>query len=181
MSEQASNSIPLIDALKASPYPPEAVEFIQDGLTHTVENLHGEMSPQLKWLYHWMNEEGRRIDHGELCRLYHDGDLPAKIHHVVDKLGGPEGINRHISGEDLCWGLRDLALRRWGVMARTVLRQWSITESLDFGKVVFLLVEHEVLQKQPDDRLEDFEGIYDFSVVFDQGYQIPVRDLNSGL
>jgi uncharacterized repeat protein (TIGR04138 family) len=181
MSEQISqNAISLMEVLKTSPYPPEAVEFIQEGLTYTVENLHGEMSSQLKKLYGWMNDAGRQIDHHELCRLYEEGSLPGNMRRIVEDLGGPEKINRHISGEDLCWGLRDLALKRWGQMARTVLRQWSITSTVDFGKIVFLLVEHHILQKQPDDKLADFEGVYDFGNVFDRGYEIPVRDLRRG-
>ena len=177
MSEQVSKATSLEEMMKGSGYPLEAMAFVQEGLSYTVESLHGAESAQLKWLYNWMNSDNRQIDYDELCRRYHEGKLPVKGRHVVDELGGPERINRHVSGEDLCWGLRDLAVKRWGRMARTVLRRWSITETLDFGKIVFLMVDNKVLQKQPDDRLDDFEHVFEFSTVFDQAYEIPVRDL----
>src|SRR5437763_1785964 len=47
---------------------------------------------------------------------------------------------RHISGQDLCEGLRDLALRRWGMMARAVFSRWGITSTLDFGRIVFAMI-----------------------------------------
>ena len=35
--------------------------------------------------------------------------------------------NRHVSGQELCEGLRELALLQWGLLARTVLQRWGIT------------------------------------------------------
>src|SRR4051794_26069284 len=48
---------------------------------------------------------------------------------------------RHIGGRDLCEGLRELALKRWGRMARAVLARWNIRRTVDFGNIVFALVE----------------------------------------
>jgi uncharacterized repeat protein (TIGR04138 family) len=81
--------------------------------------------------------------------------------------------NRHVSGQDLCEGLRELALAQWGRLARTVLRRWNITSTVDFGRIVFALVEAGLMQKTDDDTIEDFRNVYDFRAAFEAEYQIP--------
>ena len=84
--------------------------------------------------------------------------------------GDPEeadpDASRHISGRQLCYGLRDYAIEQYGLMARTVLHRWSIHHSEDFGHIVFALVEAEEMAKTDDDTLEDFTGVYDFADAF---------------
>src|SRR5947209_12845686 len=48
---------------------------------------------------------------------------------------------RHVCGQQLCEGLREYALSRWGMMARTVLRRWNINRTEDFGRIVFAMIE----------------------------------------
>lgn len=74
--------------------------------------------------------------------------------------------NRHVSGHQLCDGLRDLALQEYGLMARTVLTRWNINSSEDFGRVVFAMVEAGLMKKTADDSLDDFMNVYDFDQVF---------------
>src|SRR5947209_20514962 len=45
--------------------------------------------------------------------------------------------SRHVSGAQLCEGLREYALMQWGLMARAVLRRWNVTRTEDFGRSVF--------------------------------------------
>lgn len=75
--------------------------------------------------------------------------------------------SRHVSGPQLCEGLRDYALNQWGLLARTVLRRWNITSTLDFGRIVFALVDAGHMQKTDDDTLEDFKAVYEFRSAFD--------------
>lgn len=81
--------------------------------------------------------------------------------------------NRHVSGAQLCEGLRELALARWGRMARTVLERWNIHSTLDFGRIVFSLIEMGQLQKLDDDSLDDFKNVYDFQASLEADYRIP--------
>lgn len=90
----------------------------------------------------------------------HGRDVPVK----------PE--ERHISGQQLCEGLRDFALSKWGLLARTVLRRWQITSTLDFGKIVFALIDAGHMQKTDRDTLDDFRNVYDFKSSFEAGYRI---------
>lgn len=69
---------------------------------------------------------------------------------------------RHVSGSELAWACRDLALQQYGLTARAVLAHWGITATRDFGQIVFALVDVGLLSTQPGDRLEDFEGVYEF-------------------
>lgn len=78
---------------------------------------------------------------------------------------------RHLAGRELAEGCRDLALARYGVLARTVLEHWGIHSSADFGEVVFTLVEAGLLMSQPQDNKDDFVGVFDFHETFDRAYR----------
>ncbi|HSG48407.1 MAG TPA: Minf_1886 family protein [Longimicrobiales bacterium] len=88
------------------------------------------------------------------------------LNHVIDQL--PQ--RRHISGRELAEGVRELALDRFGLLARTVLGHWGIRTTEDLGEIVFALVESGVLVKQEEDRMEDFRDVYDFEEVFEAAY-----------
>ena len=109
-------------------YPVDAYLFVREGLSYTVDKIHGEVSE------------------------------PTASH--------------HISGRDLCQGLRECALQRWGFLARTVLERWNITTTLDFGRIVFAMVESDHMQKTDEDTLADFRQVYDFQTAFERDYHI---------
>jgi uncharacterized repeat protein (TIGR04138 family) len=77
---------------------------------------------------------------------------------------------RHISGRELALACRDLALERFGVMARIVLEHWGVRSSADIGDIVFTLVELELLISQPGDSREDFVDVFDFDQAFEREY-----------
>lgn len=77
---------------------------------------------------------------------------------------------RHLTGRELAIGCRDLALARYGVLARTVLEHWGLRDSADIGEIVFTLVEMEMLMSQPNDTKDEFIGVFDFHDAFDRNY-----------
>lgn len=77
-----------------------------------------------------------------------------------------EGESRHITGQQLCMGLRDFALKQYGKLARIVLHNWHIHSTMDFGRMVFAMIDAELMRKQDDDTLEDFQGVFDFDEAF---------------
>jgi uncharacterized repeat protein (TIGR04138 family) len=83
--------------------------------------------------------------------------------------------NHHVTGQQLCEGLREFALKEWGLMAPTVLKRWNITTTYDFGRIVFALVEHKHMQKTDDDTIEDFRNVFDFKTAFDNNYKIECK------
>ena len=86
----------------------------------------------------------------------------AALHDTVSLLPKP----RHITGGELALGIRKYALDQFGPMAKTVLHHWGVRTTLDFGKIVFALIDVGLLSKQPEDRLEDFDKVYEFEDSF---------------
>ena len=78
---------------------------------------------------------------------------------------------RHLSGAELAWACRDFALEQFGLLAPTVLAHWDIRSTEDLGRIVFQLIDVGLLARQPTDKLEDFERVYDFAEVFRAGYR----------
>ena len=99
--------------------------------------------------------------------------------YTVNKIHGARrkqpGMSRHVSGQDLCEGLREFALHRWGLMAGPVLERWNVRRTLDFGKIVFALVDKGLMQKTDEDQLDDFRDVYDFKNAFEAGYRIEMK------
>jgi len=109
-------------------YSPEALTFVQEGLTYAVNMFHGP--------------------------------------------GNDPKTNRHITGQQLCEGLRAYALAKWGLMARPVLTRWGIECTLDFGRIVYALIDAGYMSRTDADSVEDFRAVYDFKTAFDSGYRI---------
>lgn len=99
---------------------------------------------------------------------------------AVQQVHGPDAANRedanlHVTGQQLCNAMRDLALQEWGLLARTVLKRWNINSTFDFGKIVYALIEYGAMQKTDQDSIEDFRDVYDFSTAFESEYRINIR------
>lgn len=77
---------------------------------------------------------------------------------------------RHISGRELALACRDLALERFGVMARQVLEHWGVRSSADIGDIVFTLVDLELLMSQATDTRDEFVEVFCFDDAFERNY-----------
>ena len=69
----------------------------------------------------------------------------------------------HVTGRELSLAARKLALRAYGMMAITVLRQWGICSTSDIGEIVYNLIASGDLDKTPKDKRSDFDHVYDFA------------------
>ncbi|MBX3438681.1 MAG: hypothetical protein KF861_14400 [Planctomycetaceae bacterium] len=81
-----------------------------------------------------------------------------------------EVVESHVTGGELLFGIRDLALQQFGLMARSVFAWWGITCTEDFGRIVFELVEEGRMRKTDRDQLSDFYEVFDFDEALDQAY-----------
>jgi len=117
-----------------APYPAEAFHFVSEGLSHTVQSIHGH------------REESKEM--------------------------APTEENRHINGRQLCLGLRNYALQRYGLLARTVLHRWNIKGTEDFGKIVFAMVDAGLMRKTDEDTPEDFQQVFDFHEAFRDVHEV---------
>ena len=88
-------------------------------------------------------------------------DMPAEV-----------DAQHHVSGPELLKGIRDLAIRDFGLMARTVLKRWGIDKTDDFGEIVFNLVDATLMSKTSDDSRRDFQGVYDLDRALTEGFRI---------
>ena len=96
------------------------------------------------------------------------------LHVAAVRTHGPEpemtnpalSSKRHVTGQQLCEGLRDAAIHRWGLLAKTVLGNWNIHRSLDFGQIVYAMIENDLMQKTEGDSLEDFRDVFAFDEAF---------------
>lgn len=77
------------------------------------------------------------------------------------------GSRRHVTGRELLDGIRQLAVDLFGPLTLMVMEAWSVRQTGDFGMMVFHLVDRGLMGKTEDDRLEDFDDVYDFAEVFD--------------
>jgi uncharacterized repeat protein (TIGR04138 family) len=136
-----------------APFSPEAFRFVQEGLQHTLEKVRGEAS----------HRPGRDEDADlDLTLLANIAGIDAD---ALDEIAEVE--SRHVSGQELCLGLRSLAVEKYGLLARTVLRGWGVSTTEDFGKIVYAMVDTGLLRTSEQDSLDDFRGVYEFDEAFD--------------
>lgn len=84
------------------------------------------------------------------------------LDHTVRSLEKPG----HVSGQQLLKGMREYALKEFGPVSKRVLSEWGIHECVDFGNIVFNLVDEGLLGKTEEDSIEDFMHGYDFHDAF---------------
>ena len=85
-------------------------------------------------------------------------------------VGGKIQPERHLTGQELCEAIRQYAVEEFGYLAKSVLNSWGVHTTRDFGNIVFNLIEIGRMKKTRDDRLEDFDDVYDFDAAFRQSF-----------
>ena len=102
--------------------------------------------------------------------------LFASLEHAVRLAGkdSAQGAERHVTGQELLAGLRENAIETFGPLAAHVWRAWGVKSALDWGRIVFLLVEAGLLNRQESDTIEDFRPGFDFDSVFVERYRPPL-------
>lgn len=150
-------------------YSEGAFAFVREELEHAVQSIHGPMTKAQEVVARYMSRE--RIGLGELLDRRQRGALDPKVEAALEATGS-DAPNRHVSGQDLCWALREASMRRWGLLAGEVLRRWGVTCTKDFGQIVFALVDNELMQKEPHDSISDFADVYDFDEALKESYHI---------
>jgi uncharacterized repeat protein (TIGR04138 family) len=70
--------------------------------------------------------------------------------------------SRHITGQQLCEAIRRYAVEQYGMMAKSVLNEWGVYSTGDFGEIVFSLIDIGQMKKTDSDRREHFDNVFDF-------------------
>ena len=82
-----------------------------------------------------------------------------------DRSGTKEAL--HVTGQELSRGIAVYAREQYGPMALAVFTHWGIHETLDFGRIVFQLIDGGIMHKTEEDSLEDFRDVYDLCQALD--------------
>lgn len=106
--------------------------------------------------------------------------VQAGLRHTADRLEEQDerDESRHVSGQELCLGLREYAIREYGHLAKAVLKTWRVRRTEDFGRIVFDLVQVGLLRKTDEDSLGDFDCVFDFDEAFGSPLDGPSRALS---
>ena len=134
---------------RAATFPEAAFDFVREGLGHTV----GSLSPELA--------AGSSIQagSGDLKRRTPAG--PAK-----GSQSDSAAATQHVTGQQLCEGLRHLAYLKYGDLAGAVLGHWGVASTDDFGVMVYAMIDRGELRSGDQDRLSDFHNVYSFKKAF---------------
>lgn len=111
-----------------------------------------------------MVEENPRYHRDAYLFLREALDFTQKTIGKANKSRGREGS--HITGPELLNGIREYAVAIYGPMTVTVFEEWGITSCEDFGNMVFLMIENNLLRKTDQDRREDFKNGFSFEEAF---------------
>jgi uncharacterized repeat protein (TIGR04138 family) len=87
----------------------------------------------------------------------------AGLEYTVSKL--PH--RRHLTGQELSKGIAEYAREQYGYLAGTVLKNWGITKTDDFGELVYLMIDEGLMSKTEEDKKEDFHNVFNFDEEFD--------------
>ena len=158
-------------------FPEDAFLFVREGLGHTADQIHGPETEAHRQLQQYLLQN--ELDWGDLVASFHAGELPDAVVDAIEEAGGCDKLDRHVNGRELCWGLRDFALQRWGMMARAVLETWNVHKTKDFGRIVFGFIDLDLMRKQFFVYLDDSTDIYTFPQAFDQSDTVIGRDAQS--
>lgn len=111
------------------------------------------------------------------ARSYHSNAYQfvfAALRHAQEQNGRDRRDHNtgHVSARELVEGIRELAPQHFGLMTISVLAEWGVHGTEDFGKIVFELIEAGEMRKTEDDHLEDFVDVFDFQKAFVEDYEI---------
>ena len=91
---------------------------------------------------------------------------------------GKQEKRGHVSGEDLLHGYCEYALKQFGPMASTVIKEWGIHSGFNVGEMVYNMIDAGIFGQEGDDSLSDFRGVLDLISTLEAPYQMnePVEE-----
>lgn len=93
------------------------------------------------------------------------------LEHTVKMLGREESESRHVTGQEILAGWRDLAVLEFGPMANVVMREWGIRRSEDVGAMVYNFIGIGYFGKNETDSIEDFSDGVDLLEALGRPFQ----------
>jgi uncharacterized repeat protein (TIGR04138 family) len=101
-------------------------------------------------------------------------DFVAKtVSFTVQAFEKKERQKRHITGRELINGLLALSSSEYGPLAYEVLSGWGIEKDRDVGQIVFNMIKHQLLSKNENDNLSDFDAGIDLKKEISNHFSTP--------
>lgn len=118
----------------------------------------------------------QKLDFAEAVALLTESDtryhadgyffLREGLDHAVKLRKRQLGESGHVTGQQVCEGIRQLAIKAFGPMVPTVFEYWGIRKTDDFGEMVWKLIELGVFGRTDNDSRADFKNVYSFREAF---------------
>lgn len=101
-------------------------------------------------------------------RCHQNGINPSVVELLLEaiQLAEPSPNTKHVSGQNLCMAIREILLKTCGPLGEAVLAHYGIDSTEDVGKLVFKLIDLDILQKNDNDTLEDFTNVFNIKEEF---------------
>lgn len=103
--------------------------------------------------------------------------LSAKLDSLPPKAKPKASRKEHVTGRELCLGIRDLLWRQYGMMSLAIVRSWGLRTSADIGAIVFHMVDSGDLDATKADSPADFQDVLTFDDTLRSGYQFDLDSL----
>lgn len=87
-----------------------------------------------------------------------------------------EGTERHVTGREVLVGLVERGRRTFGPLGAQVWRSWGVNAAIDWGRIVFLMVDNGMLNRRESDSIEDFSSDLDFETEFVEAYELELPE-----
>lgn len=134
---------------RAAAFPEAAFDFVREGLGHTVSAMFTE---QVDGLDHPSGSDALKRPRPSSPANGSPSDTAAAA--------------QHVTGQQLCAGLRNLAHINYGDLAGAVLQHWGVLRTDDFGIIVYAMIDRGELRSSDQDHLSDFHNVYSFEAAF---------------
>ncbi len=123
----------------------------------------------------------QKLDFAEAVAVLTEGDLRYHadayfflrdgLDHAVKLRKRQHGQSGHVTGQQMCEGLRQLAIKAFGPMVPMVFDYWGIRKTDDFGEMVWKLIDLGVFGRTESDAREDFKNVFSFREAFEEPYR----------
>jgi uncharacterized repeat protein (TIGR04138 family) len=84
-------------------------------------------------------------------------------------------IRKHVTGRDVCDLVKELAVEKYGFMARMMLDRWGLQTTSHIGDIVYNLIDAGELEKNEADARSDFDDVFDLHAELER---LQIADLN---
>lgn len=96
------------------------------------------------------------------------------LEYCINKIGE----RRHVTGRELLMGIKEYLLERYGFLSLPLLERWGVKKTIDFGHIVFNLVDNGLMRKTDEDDIDDFGEVFSLRKELYDNFNFNVKELD---